>query len=233
MPRHLISTGSQSVSGDLSVIGGVSATGFMYGLSGAQFGTQTDNSTFRPDGTLYMTGSACVWDDLLPTLYAANTGGAAPNITLVGTSLILKAQEFANSSASEEYLPIWQFPHAWRVGSDVNAHIHLYIPDDVVGGNIVFTMTYTWNNMETVTPDTEHVVTGLINRPPNAGINPNARMSFTPNLSGAGKEISSIIVSKIARVQGGADTFGGTCWLLSSDIHIQKDSLGSREVAVK
>ena len=39
--------------------------------------------------------------------------------------------------------------------------------------------------------------------------------------------------AQFKRVQGGADTFGGTCWLLSSDLHIVKDDLGSKEEYVK
>lgn len=163
------------------------------------------------------------YDDLLPTLYQQLAGGAAPNITLVGASTVLRAQEFANSSAAEEYLPIWQLPHAWKAGSNVEPHLHLYIPDDGTGGDLTFSMTYTWTNIDD-TSVTESTVTGTVTRAANAGINGNAILSFG-GISGSGKTASSLFRARITRSQ--TDTFGGTCWLLSSDMHIEKDKLGA------
>jgi hypothetical protein len=191
----------------------------------ARIGTASNYVDIASDGHLTLAGTATVFDDLLPTTFSATTGGSAPNITLIGASTILKAQEFANSSATEEKLPIWQLPHRWKNGSNVYPHIHLYVPNDATGGVISFSMTYMWSNIGDTTA-TETTVTGTITRTANQGISSNIILDFTA-IVGTGKTESSIFTAKISRVQGGADTFSGTCWLLSTDIHIEIEKFGA------
>jgi len=193
-------------------------------------GTTTDYSQIDADG-LHLFGTATVWDDLLPTIANANTGGAAPNMTLMGGSGTIRAQEFANISASEEFQPCWQLPHSWLEGSSIEPHLHLYVPDDGTGGVIQFQMIYTWQNRESGTM-TETTILGQITRAANAGINGNAGLSFGL-ITGTGKTLSSLFSARVMRIQGGADTFSGTCWLRSADIHIELDTIGSNTRTAK
>jgi hypothetical protein len=197
----------------------------------AKFGNETDNTTIEADGTIKFNGAATVWDDVLPTIANANTGGAAPNMTLMGSSGTIRAQEFANISASEEFQACWQLPHSWKEGSTITPHLHLYIPDDGTGGVIQFQMIYTWQNVNNGTM-TETTVLGSVTRTANQGIDGNTILSFG-DVVGTGKTISSLFSARIMRVQGGVDTFGGTTWLRSADIHIEKDTIGSRTATAK
>jgi hypothetical protein len=190
------------------------------------FGGTTNGVSIGKGGEVRLNGSATVFDDELPTTYIQLTGGAAPNITLVGGSGNLRAQEFANSSASEEYLPIWQFSHARKPDSAVMPHLHLYVPNDGTGGNIVFGMYFVWSNINDTSITEVGPVYATLTRAANAGINANAIISWAA-IDGTGKGFSSILRARIFRVQGGTDTFGGTCWLLSGDCHIEKDKLGT------
>ena len=197
----------------------------------AMIGSSTDYSQFEADGTLVFAGAATVFDDILPTLANQNTGGSMPNMTLMGGSSNILAQEFANVSAGEQFQGCWQLSHSWKEGSNIVPHIHLYVPDDGTGGDVVFTMVWTWQNIDSGTM-TETSVNGTLTRAANAGINGNAMISFG-TISGSGKTISSLFSAKISRVQGGADTFSGTTWLRSADIHIEKDTVGSRQITIK
>ena len=189
-------------------------------------GGVTDYAEFDATGALKFNGAATIWDDVLPTTFLQLTGNAAPNITLVGASSHLRAQEFANSSANEEFLPVWQIPHKWKAESAIVPHLHIYVPDDGTGGDIVFGMYYTWTNTNGTSAAETGPIYATLTRAANAGINANAIISFG-SIAGTGKTFSSIFRAKIYRVQAGADTFGGTCWLLSGDIHVEIDKLGT------
>jgi hypothetical protein len=189
-------------------------------------GGMTNGIAIAKGEALTFAGTSTVWDDFIPTNVIQLSGGAAPNITLVGSSSVLRAQEFPNSSVNEEYNATWQFKHQWKEGSSIVPHLHLYVPDDGTGGNIQFTCTYTWDNIG-ATSSPETTVTGTLTRAANAGISSNIILSFG-SISGSGKTISSIFRAHIKRVQAGGDTFSGTCWLLQGDIHGEIDSIGSK-----
>ncbi|GEM_PF-2630072 len=198
----------------------------------AQLGVASDYLDIAADGTPTLVGGATVFDDLLPTTYIQLTGGAAPNITLVGDSSVLRAQEFADSSAAEEMNAIWQIVHAAKVGAAFSPHLHLYVPDDGTGGDIVFSMVYRFTPINGTGGADSAPVYGTLTRAANAGINGNAIVEFDP-ITPANATISSMFHARFQRVQAGADTFGGTCWLLSADLHIEIDALGSKEEYVK
>jgi hypothetical protein len=197
-----------------------------------KLGGENDYLSVDDDGTVRLVGEATVWEDVLPTTYIQLTGTAAPNITLVGNSSVLRAQEFANSSANEEMNAVWQFPHAAKVGAAFVPHLHLYVPDNTTGGDIVFQMIYRFAPVNGTGGADSSPVYGTLTRAANAGINGNAILSFGP-ITPTNATISAMFHAQFKRVQGGADTFDGTCWLLSSDLHVEKNDLGSKEEYVK
>jgi len=191
-----------------------------------------DITPFRASDGETMRLYAPVYEDLLPTTSNANAGGAAPTMTLMGGSSTIRAQHFANASPTEEYQAVWQLPHGWKEATEVEPHVHLYVPDDATGGNIVLSMVYTWQNKDNGTMTETTVTSTPIVRAANAGINGNCVATFG-TIAGTGKTISSLFSARIMRVQAGADTFGGSIWLRSVDMHIQVDTLGSRTISAK
>lgn len=127
---------------------------------------------------------------------------------------------------------VWQIVHAAKVGAAFSPHLHLYVPDDGTGGDIVFAMVYRFTPLNGTGGADSAAVYGTLTRAANAGVNGNAILDFGP-LTPANATISSMFHARFQRVQGGADTFGGTCWLLSADLHIEIDALGSKEEYVK
>lgn len=229
-----IGTAAASDVGDFATAeqGGKADTAAVQPNAPAQLGGAADYLNIAADGTPTLVGAATVWDDLLPTTYIQLTGGAAPNITTVGDSSALRAQEFANSSSAEEMNAIWQIIHAAKVGAAFSPHLHLYVPDDGTGGDIVFQMIYRFTPIGGTGGSDSAAVYGTLTRAANAGINGNAIVAFDP-ITPANATISSMFHAQFKRVQAGADTFGGTCWLLSADLHIEHDALGSKEEYTK
>lgn len=194
-----------------------------------KFGAGINRTLIEEDGTVKFEGNATIWKDLLPTAVYQPQSTSAPNITLIGGTGNLKAQEFPNNGTSEEFHPTWQLSHEWKEGSIIVPHLHLYIPNDANGGVLDFRMVYSWVNVNG-TGLVEGTLTGTITRAANAGINSNAILSFG-NLDGTGMKISSLLAAKIYR--NTADTYNGSCWLRSADLHIECDTVGSRTALVK
>lgn len=171
-----------------------------------------------------------MWDDLVIPATLVNPAGSPnpPSIDPTDGTLV-----FVNGVDVTVTL-IYQLPHCWKVGTDVSFHIHW--KKATGGANVpLWQMKYKWTNIG----DTEVAYTALasgIESVPNSDtVGKHALMSFptsTGLISGAGKTISSVLNIWLQRTTVG-DTFGGTCNLISADLHIQKDGNGSRQMLIK
>jgi hypothetical protein len=189
-------------------------------------------STFEADGTLRFNGAATVFDDIQPSSVTIGSGATAPAFTTYNGALA--AYEFVGTGGTVHQLNMgFQLPHSYKEGSDIVPHIHLFIPDNVTGGTIKFYMEYTWTNLEQTGAVSPTTISGTLTRTASEGINNNSVLSFG-TVSGAGMTISSMFMCRIYRDPGDvADTFGASVWLKSSDIHVEKDTIGSRTISSK
>jgi hypothetical protein len=206
--------------------------GKVTGIGGGQFGTNTDNTTFESDGTLKFNGAATVFDDITPSSVTIGSGATAPAFTTYNGALA--AYEFVGTGGTTHQLNMgFQLPHGYKEGSDIVPHIHLFVPDNVTGGTIKFYLEYTWTNIDQTGAVSPTTISGTLTRGASAGINNNAVLTFT-TVSGSGKTISSMFMCRIYRDPADvADTFGASVWLKSSDLHFEKDTIGSRQITTK
>lgn len=198
-----------------------------------RFGDDTNYTNFESDGTMVANGNATCWDDLLPSSVAVqSTGTNAASFTAYNGNL--RAYEYVGTGASFKEVNIgWQLSHTWLEGSDIIPHIHLYIPDNAVGGVIKIYGEYTWTNIGQTGAVATTTVSGTITRTANQGVANNIILSLGA-ITGTGKTISSMFMSRIYRDPTDvADTFGASVWLKSADIHYQKNMLGSRQELIK
>jgi hypothetical protein len=193
--------------------------------------TINDNTQIEPDGTLVFTGAATTFDDVSCNLLV---GGASTPIVSVYNGGTLRAYEYVgNASQTRDQNAMIQLPHSYKEGSDIVVHVHLYVPDDVTGGTVKMSCTYTWTDINSTGAISETTITGTIVRTASQGIANNAILEF-PAITGTGKHISSIIAFRLLRDAGdAADTFGSSVWLKSIDAHFEKDGLGSRTISTK
>lgn len=83
-------------------------------------GTGDDYTYFESDGTMGMSGSATVWDDIFFPLVTAKQGQTDKPAFSVDEVAYL----FPSNDTSASMLMVAQFPHSYKVGSDVNPHVH-------------------------------------------------------------------------------------------------------------
>jgi len=188
--------------------------------------TYIDNDGFQEDF-----GDSRTYDDVYPSAASVGVGANAPLITSYSGNL--QAYEFVGVATLKQLTFQFQLYHSYAEGTDVFPHIHLYIPDDITGGNIKFFCEYSWSNVGDAGAISTTTVSGTITRGASEGIAKNAVLSFD-SLTGTGKQISSILTARIYRDPSDIeDTFGSSVWLLSADVHILTNTRGSKEEFLK
>lgn len=147
----------------------------------------------------------------------------------------MSAYEFVGTGATRKEVNIgYQLYHSYAEGSFIRPHLHIYIPTDAIGGNIRLYCEYYWSNIGDTGSPTIATLTSDIIRTANQAASLNHIASFGSDVDGLGKTISSIVITRVYRdPSDAADTFGASVWLMSADIHIKKDTEGSRDVLVK
>lgn len=170
-------------------------------------------------------GGQVVWDDLRAPAGGINpvgsTSPASPNTT-----------DGSLTFAKGNVVVAWfQMPHNWKIGSDVNVHIH-WSKSTTNNGVCNWQMKYKWCNIGDVMPGFSGLVSGTEQIPNSNVVDKHALMSW-PTLSGAGKTLSSMICVYLVRTNDENDTFTGAGNLYEIDIHYQLDNVGSRQEYTK
>jgi hypothetical protein len=200
-----------------------SSTGHI--ISGSsQFGDSINYTKFEADGTMVMAGSATVWTDLFFPLTTAKQGQTdKPPFSTTEVAYL-----FPQADTSHVMYIIAQFPHEWATGTDVHPHVHW---KQTNSGSVVFKMEYKWfdiggsvpTDFSTVVLDQDIVpyISGSVHQlTGGSGVISGSHIS----------NVSSIMLIKLYRDD---NTYSGAAVTYQFDIHICKDSLGSREIYIK
>lgn len=161
------------------------------------------------------------WEDLRFSAVGINPPGAASDPTRDTTDgRLVFAAAATNIIALQA-----QFPHQWKEGSSIEAHIH-WSPSNNDTGNVLWKMQYQVANVNGVFPG---VWTPLEVLSAGAGVAETHQMATFEAIDMTGKTVSNMMLILISRIGGdGTDTFTGTAKLAEFDIHYQIDTVGSR-----
>lgn len=190
------------------------------------------------------------WDDLRIEPVARNTGTNAPTFEKWlddsgGTSrgVYLYSFDDAASASEKEVMFTMQMPHAWKVGTAIEIHVHWIGAVADTTADPRWGMEYAWKSLGETFGDTTIVYTsGHFDETGNDDPDVDALKHYisdfdaiTPGVTQ--DDLSSILIGRIFRNSGAAeDTYnasGAKCGLLYIDAHIQIDGLGSRSEYVK
>jgi hypothetical protein len=211
-------------------------------LGSLRFGSETNYSQFEEDGTLVANGDATTWCDVYPSSVTVAVGGTAPSFTSYNGGS-LGAYEFTGAVSNKEMQIGYQLYHSYLEGSNITPHIHLAFTSGAsdAGKTIIFDCEYEWNNVSATGAYSTVILTGTYTIGANNTVYRNEKFNFTGTgsgtghntpITGTGKTISSIFMTKLTRRQD-LDTFASSVWLLSADIHIEQNTIGSRKIATK
>lgn len=193
--------------------------------------TGGDYLELESTGFLETHGDGRNWDDVYPSAVSVGRGASAPSFTAYTGNFL--APEFVGAATAKNVTLHFQIYHSYDEGSDVNLHLHLYIPNDGTGGDIKFSAEYQWANVGDTGAYSSSTASNTVTIGAAAGVYQNYLFDLT-DITGTGKEISSILSVVLTRDPTDvADTFGSSVWLLSADLHIHKNTLGSRQEMTK
>lgn len=188
-----------------------------------RIGGTSNYSQFNEDGKFRQEGTATTWEDLQVSGSSITRAGANdPTVRIfVGNTVIYG---FSASTMNEVFFSV-QLTHKWKEGSTIEPHIHWSpLTSPVSSQNVVWKFEYTWANATVAFP-----AVATLTATAATGTFGNKHLVNTfGTIDGAGKTISSIMMCRLYRdAANAADTYTGEAGLLSFDIHIEQDTLGS------
>lgn len=203
-------------------------------ISGSKHGNYPTNfSEFEPDGSMKMNGAATIFDDKTWDVLSLKTLG-----TWVTTNAVEWVVEYTTVANLNDYIYTnVQMPHSRKIGSIIYPHIHRFqaeanIPNRLVqyrrqiNGGV---KTTAWTNYKSNVNAFTYVSGTIHQISHDSGITPPG-----------GATLSDIIQFRVIRdsinaswVFTWADAYTATVWILSFDVHFEKDTMGSRQEYIK
>lgn len=175
-----------------------------------------------------------VWDDMTVSASSLNVGSSIkppPYTKLADTG---SGSDGVFSFAFEEgktqdLLISTQLTHKYKEGTDLHPHMHISVPTHEADKLIQFSFEYFL-----VSVGSPYTVSKVITSVPL--VCPAAKTHSIlplPAISGAGVTISAILTGRLVRDIVALNSYTGAVNLLSFDLHIETDSLGSQFAYVK
>lgn len=98
------------------------------------------------------------WTDVLPTFVSSGKGNTSLTTQVAPDAASLSEYEHFRSNADARLSLRFQFPHSWKLRSQVRPHLHLMpctneagSPEDVIG-NVVFNFYFAWTDLPSGQP---------------------------------------------------------------------------------
>jgi hypothetical protein len=162
-------------------------------------------------------------DDLAWPATGLNPAGFASPATVDAESGFL---DFANNAENTASASGTQLPHSWVEGTVVEAHVH-WVKKAAGSGNVLWQLQYSFARIGETFPalQTLRSSTATVADP---GTGDHHLVTSFGEIAMTGKGISTCAKIIIKRIGGdAADSYSNVAQLVSFDLHILKDSLGS------
>jgi hypothetical protein len=193
-----------------------------------KIGSGANYTSFEPDGTIVLNGSATVWNDAFVDGLSLVGGATDPPVFAAFMGTVF-GRRFDDAKVSSAHGTL-EVPHDYKEGTAIDVHIH-WSPTTTNTGNCQWGFEYTIANINgtfgaTTTP-TPVVQAG-------SGVIAKHQMLDIAQISGTGRKISDVICFRIFR-DGNAlpDSFTGNAFLHRIALHYECDTLGSRQETIK
>lgn len=183
------------------------------------------------DGEIVLEGTSTVWDDIrVPLSSIKRLGFADPDWEQFqdnGTGSVgVYAPAFSNTVDQEVYFAI-QIPHDWKLGTDLNPHVH-WSPSNTDTGDVTWKLEYTVADMgsafgTTATLAVTQAGSGTDREHQYADLGDIDMSSYTDP-----GDVSIMLLCRLYRDVSDGDDYNADAFLLETDFHYQKDSLGSK-----
>ena len=203
-----------------------------------RFGDTSNYLDIESDGTIEFNGTATVWDDMriLPGSFD-RPGVADPAIVpyAPGGGGNTYLWEFAKNDIASFTI---QLPHSYKQGTDIGVHIH-WTPgtrgNEESGTTVGWKVDCSWANIN----GTFGALSTSDLSDTTVGTDHTHQMTPEVNITGTGKNISSMLLCNVKRTDTGTDdtwasiNSGQLPLLMEIDFHYEIDTVGSRTESSK
>lgn len=191
-------------------------------------GFSTQNGSLILPGNVFL--SPPVWDDLRVPLSATRNPSSAPGYDAFKDGT--KAWAFDKASDEMLYFEV-QVPHNYKLGTNLDAHVH-WAPIDTGVGGVVWCLEYTFQYIGAAFGAT----TTDCGRQVGSGTAYQHQIINVEVVTGTSGSVSALLVGRLFRdadsSEGkGTDDYDNDAVGISFDLHYQIDSFGSRQETVK
>lgn len=188
-------------------------------------------NNFTTNGFLFLHEDNTEWEDCRVAVNNVKVPATKnPDWVAYKGGLVLSfGAEVIEGNEEEVYFMI-QLPHAIKEGSTIKPHVHWVAKTDEASKAVRWGMSYSFANIDATFPDetTIHVNTATNNDADKHLV------GYFPDIELTSMKISSMLIIKLFRNSSSvSDTYTGEAYLLEFDIHIEINTIGSREVLVK
>lgn len=186
---------------------------------------------FTTNGFLFLHNNNTEWEDCRVAVNHVKVPATKnPDWTPYKGGLILSFGAEAIEANEEEVYFMIQLPHAIKEGSTIKPHVHWVAKADEANKAVRWGMSYSFANIDASFPaETIIYVNGETNNDANKHL-----VAYFPDIVLSTMLISGMLIIKLFRnSSSGSDTYTDEAYLLEFDIHIEQNTLGSREVLVK
>ena len=198
----------------------------LFRKAGGQIGDGTNYTEFESTGFAKAVGDACAYDDIVIRAINLRAGATPPAYNTFQDSI--QGVAFENL-ASDIVYGSFEIPHTYNEGSDLEVHLH-WSPSSTNTGRCDWVMKYTYANMNGVFGAEE---TLTFQQEGSGVVNKNQYVSANVFIDGTAKalKIGAVFLFALSRPTG--DAFTGDAFLHEVGVHYQRDTLGSRQMAIK
>lgn len=190
---------------------------------------------FQPTPTLSniqvtdITYTDTYWLDATVSAYSLASGVQAPSLRTIKGAI--EGIGFNYQTANDIVHGQVQFNHNYKLGTDIECHLHWLVDDAPAGGNdtVVIMFVYSWADINEAFPTADTTITEIVI---------DGKTAFThylteivdPITGSGGDGLSSSLVFTLHRLQDDAsDTFPDWWILLDVDFHYEIDTPGSQD----
>ena len=188
-------------------------------------------SEFEADGTYVAKGEATVFRDELPSYLVPAAGGAAPDSVAHTIGGVARQLYSFDGAATVEILSgSFEIPHDWKVGSEIEVHIH-WRPSTTGTGNVEWHFDWEYSPPQGA-PVPKTTLSGVATIPSNQQYW--HKLDQIGLINATGFSLGGKIGFNLRRSPAGVkDTYGADALLEQIAMHVEIDTLGSRQRYIK
>ena len=173
-----------------------------------------------------------VWDDLrTPINSSLRVSGKQPTETVYRGGIVYSFSKISDNQIAFNV----QLPHKYKLGTDIEFHIHYILPTAGSGGgaeNVKWDFTYSWADIGDAIPAKTTVNTTLDMQSKLADTHYLGEIAATIVGSGTGG-VSSMLICSLTRDVSVANNYNDVVYMIEVDFHYQINTLGSRQESIK